>query len=133
MGMGFSIEKPDGKIVCPDDFENYVPYCGFNITSPECCGWLQVSNMSSLEIPIRQEALLHLMHNDVITPANSWSKVEDENVSFTLYCVVTQDQPIAYKWLIDNGWIPLPEFFNPNTDNTCKPLMFIPEKLKVKT
>lgn len=132
MGMSFKLKKPDGTFVYSENHDSLVKvnYMGFTVESVECCGWLQVSNMDLLASSDYAKHLLALMNDNIIYPTSSWSRIKGEASSFPLYCVITQNQSQARRWLLKHGWVALPNFSNPNTDNTCTPFMYIPKGCK---
>ena len=128
------IEK--GDAVCYRDSENLV------LRSLECCAVIEVFNFAytfdcrSCRCVFKEgfaSLLKNLAENSIIECKNGWSEVCNSGANFVLQCTLAgKNQHEAWEnWLLEEGWIKVASFFNPNTPSKCTTFMYIPKELRV--
>ena len=121
---GWSVEYNDTGSLCRLTFEGECYTEEVKVFSPECCGWLQVSNLRANDYKHQREKfrlIEALMTENMIVPTSYWSNSRERRVRFPLYCVTIRRYPKIARWLTEQGWTGLAPFKNPNTGNTCMP------------
>lgn len=126
--MSMVFELPEKFLGMVDD-----EYVGLQVKSPECCGWLHLSQFGrktpdhkTQSGPLEQ---LDVLMKEGVKPKDYWSKVYSQWVHFPLYGVVNQTQVDngLGKELEDRGFVMNTPWLNPNTNFLCYPYFYQPK------
>lgn len=139
MGMEFELTLPTSEVKIGQADGAFSP---LQVKSPECCGWIQVSNLKTsgykedkfIADSKKVEVLKKLMSDKVFIPIGDWSKKHKKRTNFPLFCVLGDENQNHSTWpdvLEELGWIKGVPFYNPNTGNINTPYQWIPEECKV--